>query len=276
MRFSQHQPAIISKLKTSLLSLCSLWAVAALVATTLVPVETHAHIGIAQKAVNDLFDGRDYEEGTSQFLDVLLPHDCSNDAGDHFPTEHVSIMIPNGANIDPGVSVTIDDQGNPQGANVMMGSKASVNANWQEVRILRGPVAPYYSGGLQMEDVRAVHWIGGLVDNDHYDRLQIRASLPMLTGCAITLRVFVPAVQYCTDGYKIAWIREETPMFQTGEKTQVTAPPSEAPFVASFIVKRNLETNPLPAACGAGLEAEGPYPTPAEIDQYLVIPEAMP
>jgi hypothetical protein len=114
------------------------------------------------------------------------------------------------------------------------------------------------------------------VDNDHYDRLQIRVNLPRLTGCATTLRVFVPAVQYCTDGYKIAWIREETPMFHTGEKTRVTAPPGEAPFVASFIVKRNPETNPLPAACGAGLEAEGPYPTPEEIDQYLVIPEAMP
>ena len=272
---SQYQTTVISRLpRVSFLAISSLWAVAA--AMTLAPVGTHAHIGIAQKAVNDMFDGRDYEEGTSQFIDVLLPHDCSNEAGEHFPTEHISVMIPNGANIDPSVSVTIDDQGNPQGANVMMGSKASVNANWQEVRILKGTVAPFYSGGILTEDVRAFHWIGGLVDNDHYDRLQFRASLPRLTGCAMTLRVFVPAVQYCSEGYKIAWIREETPMFQAGERTEVTAPPSAAPYAASFIVKRNLENNPLPAECGAGIEAEGPYPTPAEIDQFLVIPEAMP
>jgi hypothetical protein len=276
MRVSQPQVRSISGLRVLFRSILSLWTVATFVTMTLLPTVTKAHIGIAPKAVNDMFDGRDYEEGTSQFIEVLLPHDCSNDAGDHFPTQHVAVMIPNGTNIDPSVSVTVDDQGNPQGANVMMESKAGVNANWQEVRVLKGTVAPFYSGGIKTEDVRAFHWMGGLVDNDHYERLQIRATLPMLTGCSTSLRVFVPAVQYCTEGYKIAWIREETPLFQADEKTEVTAPPSADPYVASFIVKRNLETNPLPADCEAGIEAEGPYPTAAEIDQYLVIPEAMP
>jgi hypothetical protein len=142
MPFMQHQLTLIPSSRTPVLRLGFWTMITSLTATTLIPMAAYAHIGIAQKAVNDMFDGRDYEEGTSQFIDILLPHDCSNDAGEHFPTEHVSVMIPNGASIDPSVSMTVNEQGTPHGANVMMGSKASVNANWQEVRILKGMIAP--------------------------------------------------------------------------------------------------------------------------------------
>ncbi len=227
----------------------------------LMSINASAHIGIARENVFALGDApREYLEGNTAELAVQLPHDCSDEAGNHFPTTNVSILFPNGVGtLEAGTF----------NKNAINSIKARVTANWKKVAILKGPIEPYESrGNIVDEGTRAVHWIKGKVDNDHYDNLEIKASFPTFAAesCASRLEVFIPSIQFCKKGHKIAWIGvEDSAVFQDDEKTRVTED-----FAAKFTVVRDLEENPLPEGCEADLTLEA-MPTTEEIDTYLPI-----
>jgi len=139
-----------------------------------------AHIGIARENVFALGDGpREYLEGSSASLGIQLPHDCSNANGDHFATTDVVVIFPNGENLSSDFMTTERD-GTIHGANSMMGIKARVSASWKKVYMVKGEIDPYYSHGIKTEDVRAIKWLRGMVDNDHYDNLEIKTKFPKI------------------------------------------------------------------------------------------------
>lgn len=228
-----------------------------------------AHIGIARENVFALGDApREYLEGSSAELGIQIPHDCSNADGDHFDTSNVVVIFPNGENLSDNFW-TSDRSGNIHGANAMMGIKARVSANWRYVNPVKSAVEPYYNHGIRTEDVRAVKWLRGEVSNYHYDNLEIKTSFPKINpeSCVGSLKIEVPAVQYCEKGYVIAWI---------GTPNSVHWPLLDPPnprvrvtdtFTASFLVVRDLENNPMPEGCSEPTE-ETVRPSDADIDAY--------
>ncbi len=234
---------------------------------------SQAHVNIARENVFALGDApREYLEGSSAFISVNLPHDCSNrDTGKHFATTDVAILLPNGTGLDPDVAFTSNHRtGETFGANAVMGTKARVSAVWKKVMVRKDAVDPFYSHGLRTEDARAIYWLKGLVDNDHYDNLEIKTSFPHLTGCTERLEIKVPSVQYCKKGYATAWIgTDQSSVFAPGTpKLRLT--PTYTPH---FAVVRDLEKNPLPAECNGVGETVKAMPSVEEIDQYLPLPD---
>ncbi len=229
---------------------------------------TVAHIGIARENVFALGDGpREYLEGSSASLGVQLPHDCSNADGEHFATTDVVVIFPNAENLNSDFMTTNRD-GDIFAANAMMGVKARVSASWKKVYIVKGDVETYGSRG-KTEDSRAIKWLRGMVDNDHYDNLEIKTSFPKINpeSCVGSLKIQVPAIQYCKNGYAIAWIgtagSELFPLLDPpNPKVRLTEN-----FTASFKVIRNLETNPLPEECLEPTE-EVVRPSDADIDAF--------
>ncbi len=227
-----------------------------------------AHIGIARENVFALGDGpREYLEGSSASLGVQLPHDCSNADGEHFATTDVVVIFPNAENLSTDFMTTNRD-GDIFAANAMMGIKARVSASWKKVITVKGDVETYGSRA-KTEDVRAIKWLRGMVDNDHYDNLEIKTSFPKINpdSCVGGLKIQVPAIQYCKRRYAIAWIGTEG-----SELFPLLDPPNPKVrltenFTASFKVIRNLETNPLPEDCLEPTE-EVVRPSDADIDAF--------
>lgn len=227
-----------------------------------------AHIGIARENVFSLGEGtREYLEGKSATLDIQLPHDCSNAAGEHFPTTDVVVIFPNAENLSDDF-LTKERNGTVHGANAMMGIKARVSANWRKVKVEKDTVGAFYSHGVKTEDIRAIKWLRGKVDNDHYDNLQIKTKFPKIDSesCVGSLKIKVPSIQYCKKGYSIAWIGTEGstlfPFPSSNPKVRLTEG-----FTASFKVVRDLENNPLPGWCGEATELEV-RPSDADIDAF--------
>lgn len=229
-----------------------------------------AHIGIARENVFALGDApREYLEGSSASLGIQLPHDCSSaDRTQHFPTTDVVVIFPNGENLSEDF-MTTDRDGGVHGANAMMGIKARVSASWKKVMVVKETVDPYYNHGERTEDVRAIKWLRGMVDNDHYDNLEIKTSFPKINpdSCVGSLKIQVPSIQYCKNGYAIAWIGTSgSALFPLLDPPNPKVRLTEN-FTASFKVVRDMENNPLPAECGEPTE-EVVRPSDAEIDAY--------
>lgn len=227
-----------------------------------------AHIGIARENVFALGDSpREYLEGSSASLGIQLPHDCSNADGEHFATTDVVVIFPNADNLSSDF-ITTNRDGDIFAANAMMGIKARVSSSWKTVQTIKGDVEPYGSR-QKTEDVRAIKWLRGLVDNDHYDNLELKTSFPKINpeSCVGSLKIQVPAIQYCKRDYAIAWIgTSNSALFPLLDPPNPKVRLTEN-FTASFKVVRNLETNPLPESCNEATE-EVVRPSDADIDAY--------
>jgi len=221
-----------------------------------------AHINIAQEDAVVVGDGsREYKEGGSAFLDVNISHDCTNAEGKHFPTTGVALLLPNGQSV-PG-TYTADHSGNMYGANAVMGVKQRASAIFKKTRVVKGQVDAFYSHGEKTEDARALKWMNGKVDNDHYDNLEFKAGFPKIDpeSCVAKIKMYFPAVQYCKNEHKIAWIKTADSIYGMGDaKTRVTDT-----YAAYVSVAR---TSALPESCGEG-EVVDVMPTVEEINMYL-------
>ncbi len=239
--------------------LLNLSAVCVLAATSSMAL---AHINIASEnalAIGE--NSREYLEGSSAFLNVNISHDCSNADGEHFATTGVTLVLPNGSNVEG--AYTSDRSGNTYGANAVMGIKQRANAIFKKNIVVRGDVGSYYNHGERTEDARALKWLRGYVDNDHYDNLEFKVGFPKIdpASCVAALKVYFPTVQYCKSGYKIAWINTADSKYGLGnDKTRVTDT-----YAAAVKVVR---TSDLPAECGDGETVEV-MPSVNDINQLL-------
>jgi len=245
-------------IKTQLFKLS---AIAALAVSSSVAM---AHLNIAQEDAIAVGDGsREYKEGGSAFLNVNISHDCTNAAGKHFPTTGVTLLMPNGANIPD--TYTSDRSGNEYGANAVMGIKQRVSSIFKKTMVIKGPVDPFYSHGERTEDVRALKWLKGKVDNDHYDNLEFKTSFPKIDpeSCVEKIKIYFPTLQHCKNGYKTAWINTPDSKFGMGNaKTRVTDT-----YAAYATIVR---TSDLPEKCnGKGDEPIEVMPSVEDINMYL-------
>lgn len=221
-----------------------------------------AHLNIAQENAISIGDGsREYKEGSSAFLNVNISHDCTNADGKHFPTTGVALLLPNGQAVEG--AYTSDHSGNVYGANAVMGVKQRVSAIFKKTKVVKGEVDAFYNHGVNTEDARALKWMHGKVDNDHYDNLEFKAGFPKIdpASCVAKIKLYFPSVQYCKNGYKTAWINTGDSVFGAGnEKTRVTDT-----YAAYATVVR---TSDLPASCTEG-EVVEVMPSVDEINMYL-------
>ena len=222
-----------------------------------------AHLNIAQEDAIASGDGsREYKEGSSAFLDINISHDCTNAEGKHFATTGVTLLMPNGESI-PG-TYTSDYSGNIYGANAVMAIKQRVSGAFKKTSVVKGPVDSFYSHGERTEDVRALKWLKGKLDNDHYDNLEFKTSFPKIdpTSCIAKIKMYFPSIQYCKNDYKIAWIKTADSKYGTGdEKMHVYDTYSAYATV--------VRTSDLPASCGGVGETIEVMPSVEDINTYL-------
>ncbi|MGY6277820.1 hypothetical protein [Methylomonas sp. MgM2] len=223
-----------------------------------------AHLNIAVEDAIAVGDGaREYKEGSSAFLDVNVSHDCTNAEGKHFPTVGVALLLPNGATVQNTYSEITED-GTVHGANAVMGVKQRLNPNFAKNIVVKGNVDPFYNHGVNTTDARALKWLRGRVDNDHYDNLEFKTNFPKIdpASCVSKIKIYFPSVQYCKAGYKSAWINTGDSKFGMGDdKTHVYHD-----YAASIDVVR---TSDLPDTCDGDGEVVEVMPTVNEINMYL-------
>ena len=224
---------------------------------------TEAHLNVAQEDAIATGDGsREYKEGSSAFLDINISHDCTNAEGKHFATTGVTLLMPNGESI-PG-TYTSDYSGNIYGANAVMAIKQRVSGAFKKTSVVKGRVDSFYSHGERTEDVRALKWLKGKVDNDHYDNLEFKTSFPKIdpASCIAEIKMYFPSIQYCKNDYKIAWIKTADSKYGTGdEKMHVYDTYSAYATV--------VRTSDLPASCGGAGETIEVMPSVEDINTYL-------
>lgn len=221
-----------------------------------------SHLNVAVEDAIAVGDGaRQYKEGSSAFLDVNISHDCSNAAGEHFATTAVEVLLPNEMNVAGTYSAITDET---HGANAVMGVKQRVNPNFSKNIVIMGDVEPFYNHGVKTTDARVLKWLGGKVDNDHYDNLEFKTKFPSIdpSSCISEVKIYFPSVQYCEGGHKSAWINTGDSKFGMGDdKTHVYHD-----YAASISVVR---TSPLDAeACGSG-EVVEVMPSVEDMNQYF-------
>jgi len=235
-----------------------------IIVLAIIPQLCFAHAGFARKDNLDEYSGRDYEEGTTGYFKLVVPHGCSNEDGSRtFETRHVVMAMPNGVDLS-GIAYTEDRDGEAYGANAVMGVKPAADGDWRKIKNPKSAVPGYYSHGLKTEDVRSLRWIGGNIPNDFYKALEFRAKLPLLDACITELKVYFPTVQYCKSKTIKAWIRE--PVAGLPESVVSTG------YAPSITVRRNLTSNPLPEACSDEGEMAEAYPDAEDIEAALLRP----
>lgn len=221
-----------------------------------------AHLGIAQENSIVVGDGsRQYKEGSTAFVGVHISHDCSNAQGEHFATTDVSLLLPNGQGLEH--SHTSGSGGAKYGANAVMSVKQRPSSSFKKAKVITGEVGSFYSHGVKTNDARALKWLKGEIDNEHYENLEFKASFPKIDpeSCTSKIRMYFPSVQYCEDGYKTAWIKTADSKYGAGDsKTNVTTN-----YAAYLDVVR---TSALPNSCGTG-EVLEVMPSIEEINKYL-------
>lgn len=247
------------KIRLMVSSFAAFTAMTSLVSTTAV-----AHVGFSRDNAYTLGEEpRQYKEGSTVFFDMTLPHACSDDAGNSYPTRGVRVLLPNDMAIPE--TYTASKSGERHGANALMGVKVRASTVWRTNPITKGEVSPFFSHGVRSNDVRAIQWSDGQVDNDHYDRLEFRAKLPTIDpeSCLASIKVVVPAVQWCTQGHVIAWIGTAASSWEDG--AQFPRRRVETDYAPSFEIVR---TSSLPERCGEGESIEI-RPSTQEIDEHL-------
>lgn len=225
-----------------------------------------AHLNVAVEDAIAVGDGsREYKEGAGAFLDINISHDCTNEEGSkHFATTGVEVLLPNGAS----VPFTYTANGNT--ANAVMGVKQKVNHTFEHNIVKKGEVDPFYSHGVKTEDARVLKWLHGKVDNDHYDNLEMKATFPKIDpeSCVAKIKMYFPSIQYCKNGYKMAWINTADSKFGGDPEADIYVGKTKiySNYAAYATVVR---TSDLPDVCGAEGETLEVMPSVEEINRYL-------
>lgn len=230
--------------------------------TLAIPGLCLAHASFVPKDNFDSFSARDYEEGTTAYLKMNIPHGCSSSDGSRtFSTRNVVMTMPNGVDLS-GLAYTQGRDGQTYNANAVMGVKPAVDGDWRKINNPTAPVADYYSHGLRSDDVRSLQWLRGKIPADFYKVLEFRAGLPILNACISRLDIYFPTVQYCDQRTMKAWMR--TPVGNLPADAVSTG------YAPKITVVRNEEKNPLPAECPPGGEAAEAYPSESDIEASLL------
>ncbi len=245
----------------------------------LVSGELLAHVNFVPSTLKG---ERMYYENTSAFLRLNTSHGCGHGPDPRTPLEAITLVFPNGTDsiITEGASlgdiadgngktVSINDiaftterDGTLHGANAIMTGRVNQDPSFEMISIPTGPVPEYYSHGSRTEANRAVQWEGANISDRLYKTVEVRANFPKLKGCVTKLRVYMPAISYCSKGTSDGWYREPTPSVPA-EGTSV----GYSPYVD---VMRDLESNPLDESCnGESTEAEA-YPSENDLESYLL------
>ena len=224
-----------------------------------------AHVNIApETALTAGEKPREYVEGSRAYIQLNLPEDCATeDRSQRFPIASTVVILPSGTAISEDFYTTGRGSDELFGANIMMRSKPRASANWIQVGVETGDVGAFGSRATTT-DTRVLKWLGGRIKTGQvYDNAEFVTSLPKIKAesCVKKVRVEIPTVTYCTDGYSRAWIGTPNSRFQPSPKQVV-----EESYEPYFYVVR-AKSNPLSAACGEGEETTV-RPTDEDINQY--------
>lgn len=232
---------------------------------------TFAHLNIARENFFSLGENsREYKEGSSVFININAVEGCKDAFDNRYDTKDVVVILPTTPGALSDNFYTSNRDGDILGANAMMFTKAKATKNWRKSKVIKGPVDEFRG---RTEGVRAIKWIRGRLDSDHYDNLEFRTSLPKIepTSCVGKLRVELPTITYCSAGYVRAWIGTEGSERFPADSDQLQL---EESYELYFNVVRDVENNPYPETCEVDADGnivpleETVRPSDADIDTY--------
>lgn len=229
-----------------------------------------AHTTVLTKNTPSGFETRDNLEGKTSLNQFNISHGC-----DGKPVKAQGIVFPNGHDdiairVDTGDPVALADHFE---GNAVMGPKPAMdNRIFKRQSVAVGDVPEHNNHGIKTEDVRAFHYWKGNLPNEFIGLIPWRGTYPKFKAdsCAKSLRVDIAIANYCRrtrdedqDDRADIWIGRLTSKFDDPDVV------SEGfwPFLS---VVRDLENNPLPAACGDGMDLRV-TPSDESIDEFLPI-----
>lgn len=235
-----------------------------------------AHTSIAKKNTPQQYATASELEGSSGVINHFsISHGCAApDSSTSHAVSAQAAVFPNGT----GSIATKSGTGDPVAltdhinGNAIMGIKAVQDKNiFTSIRTLKGPVPAYRNHGLKKTDTRALHYSDGYLQTDLLGLVPFRASFPSFKSdsCATALTIRFAIANYClsdrhNDARADIWIGHTTAAFNDPDVVSTG-------FWPRLKVLRDLQSNPLPAACNDGFEINV-QPSPKAIDKYLPIP----
>ncbi|MCK5832016.1 MAG: DUF1775 domain-containing protein [Methylococcales bacterium] len=245
--------------------------ISAVLLTTSLNISAHLNV-VAESVFSAGEEPRDYLEGKNVYINVNAVEGCKDATGNKYDTTDLVVVMPNslGALSD---NFFMKSKSGEYDANAVMFTRARISNNWTKVDVVKGPVDPYYKD--RKEGVRAIKWLGGNISPDQYDNLEFRAKLPNIksASCVGKLRVELPTISYCKDGFVRAWIGTEGSSLFPADSDKLQL---EEKYELYFNVTRDVENNPYPEHCERDAEGdvipveEVVRPSDADIDIYGV------
>lgn len=242
-------------------------ALAAVLCLTLAPCAALAHTTIRSQAT----------ESVTEDNALRIGHGCETPDGDRIPVVAQSVVFPT---VTPTLSTSDGSTVTALSAVIEQGSIAGLPRAIQDRSVFRSQ---------QVKRDALANMIGfsgtsGALDVDALGRVAFQFTAPkfVATTCAKRLLIQVAIADVCIYGSGLAdsvkegkvnlWLPDNGSQFSVAGKAQnvdgIGAP-------ATLTVNRNLTTNPLLPACGAGIDVTV-TPSPADVNANLPIPNIWP
>lgn len=239
------------------------WAIAA--ALLAVGSTAFAHTTIKAQAT----------EGVSDDNALKIGHGCETPDGDHIPVIAQSVVFPSAS---PEISTSDGSVITDLSQVIEQGSIAGLLKPIQDKSIFRSQRVKFDD----LENVIGFSAINGSLNVDTPGRVPFQFTAPkfVTTTCAKRLLIKIAVADVCLVGLNAA------DSLQAG-KVNVWIPANGSKYAtalagfdgigapATLTVNRNLTTNPLGAACGAGIDVTV-SPSAADIEANLPIPQYWP
>lgn len=216
------------------------------VTVMMAPGIASAHVDIA---ANGQIGQAEFKEGKTIILEAVLQGSCSTTDADNYtityPTLAASIILPTKNN--PVVKTgtlsgsTVNITGNAVFTDVFSADvpllstiKPFADPLWQTIQTQQA-----MSSLTGNKEVYNSQWLGGFVDDDKVASLKFMATLATFkptSSCIKQARVYLPTIQYCAAGYRLASVNATSVVDDTPANL-VTLAIGNAPF---FTIQRDI------------------------------------
>lgn len=211
-------------------------------------------------------------EGVTEDNALKIGHTCETEDGNHIPVIAQSVIFPT---MDPVITTSDGSTISSMAQVIELGSLAGLGRPLQDRNIFRTQRQKYDD----LDNVIGFEAANGSLNTEIPGRVPFQYAAPRIVAgsCAKRLLIKVAIADICLRGFGMEdsiafgkanlWIPDDSSRIATMAKAAsvdgVGAP-------ATLTVNRNLTTNPLPAACGAGIDVTV-TPSAADIDKNLRI-----
>ncbi|MGH8500206.1 MAG: hypothetical protein ACRERV_15575 [Methylococcales bacterium] len=218
-------------------------------------------------------------EGSTVRTFINIPHGCGHLTKiGNLGVKAMSVVFPNAVDSE----ATRVDTGEPISLSTVMSGANDFNGGLVVISPRVVKTTDVFQINTPLKDangnVHGIRYVDGYLEPELTGIFPFQAALGSFVpaSCAKKIIARVGIANYCTKGTGVRhadiWIGHLTPAFNDPNivSVQPDGSPLSPPFWPGLVINRNLVTNPLDAACGAGFDVTL-EPSSADIDATLPI-----